>query len=36
MIVSQKPYIENEYLQHSTYKFVTVKEYTYCGTIPTN
>jgi len=29
MIVSQKPYNENEYLQLSTYNFVTVKEYTY-------
>jgi len=35
-IVLQKPYNENEFLQLSTYNFVTVKEYTYLGTIPTN
>ena len=36
MIVSQKPYNENEYFQLSIYNFVTVKECTYLGTIPTN
>jgi len=36
MIVLQKPYNENEYLQLSTYNFITVKEYTYLGTISTN
>ena len=36
MIVSQKPHNKNEYLWLNTYNFVTVKEYTYLGTIPAN
>ena len=36
MIVSRKPYKENEYVKLGTYNFETGKDYTYLGTILTN
>jgi hypothetical protein len=36
MIVSQKPYNENEYVKLGSYNFEIVKDYTYFGTILIN
>ena len=36
MIVSRKPYNENEYVKLGTYNFEIVKDYTYFGSIITN
>jgi len=36
MILSGKPYKENEYVQLGTHNFEIVKDYAYLGTIPTN
>jgi len=36
MIVSQKPYNENEYVKLGIHNFAIVKNYTYLGTILTN
>jgi hypothetical protein len=36
MIVSRKPYNENEYVKLHTYNCETVKDYTYFGTIQTH
>jgi len=36
IIVSQKPYSENEYVKIGTYNFAIVKDYTYLDTILTN
>ena len=36
MIVSRKPYHENEYVKLDTCNFEIVKDYTYIGTILTN
>jgi hypothetical protein len=36
MIVSRKPYKENEYVKLGTYYFEIGKDYTYLGTILTN
>jgi hypothetical protein len=36
MIVSWKPYNENEYIKLHTYNFEIVKDYAYFGTILTN
>jgi len=36
MIVSPKPYNENEYVKLGTYNFAIVKDYTYFHTVLTN
>jgi hypothetical protein len=36
MILSGKPYKENEYVKLGTYNFEIVKDYAYLGTFPTN
>jgi hypothetical protein len=36
MILSGKPYKENECVQLDTYNFEIVKDYAYLGTFPTN